>query len=752
VIANSRHLFISGAQAMTPNPHTALQVWGGLECTYNRVGNQFFDQATRSGYERRPDDTARIAGLGIKALRFPILWEKIAPRGPADHAVDANWAFPVSRLPALRAAGVDIIAGLVHHGSGPSHTSLTDPAFAEKLADYAGAVAARYPWIESWTPVNEPLTTARLSGLYGVWYPHGRSDAVFVRCLLNQCRAIVLSMAAIRAVIPHARLVQTDDLGKTWGTTQMGRAVTFYNRRRWLAWDLLCGKVDHEHPLWRYLTRSGASAEQLQWFLDHPCPPDVIGVNYYITSERWLDHRPERFPGHSAGKIGTRVCVDIEAARAMPAPIRGVGPLLIEAWRRYGLPLAITEAHIDAGREDQLRWFGEMWQAALTAREAGADVRAVTAWSLFGAFDWNSLVTRSDGYYESGAFDIRSGSPRPTALAGMLRQLAGGATPTHPALHGAGWWRRNGRLTGLAGAAGLAGLDNDAVDDSAGPAGPLLLISGASGTLGRAFARICRQRNLRYLLLTRADMDIANADSVERALARYQPWALINASGYVRVDQAEHDAESCFRANTVGPAVLAAACARHGVHLTTFSSDMVFDGRRDIAYMEHDDVSPINVYGRSKADAENAVLGRLPGALVVRTSSFFGPWDPYNFVAQALQALEQGRPFSAPRDIVMSPTYVPDLVNRCLDLIIDAEAGLWHLTNGDSVSWIELARRAASSAALDPAALVANHSSECSHIAARPLNSTLHSSRGMMLPPLQHAIERFVIHRASQPG
>jgi dTDP-4-dehydrorhamnose reductase len=63
---------------------------------------------------------------------------------------------------------------------------------------------------------------------------------------------------------------------------------------------------------------------------------------------------------------------------------------LHEAWDRYQLPLAVTEAHIDANREDQLRWLLEIWQAAQQARRDGVDVRAVTAWSLLGAFDWNN--------------------------------------------------------------------------------------------------------------------------------------------------------------------------------------------------------------------------------------------------------------------------------------------------------------------------------------------------------------------------
>src|SRR5215218_9741125 len=101
--------------------------------------------------------------------------------------------------------GVRPIAGLVHYVSAPRHTCLSDPAFPEKLASYARAVAERYPWVEDYTPVNEPLTTARFSGLYGHWYPHGRDGRTFARALLNQLRGVVLAMRAVREVSPAAR-------------------------------------------------------------------------------------------------------------------------------------------------------------------------------------------------------------------------------------------------------------------------------------------------------------------------------------------------------------------------------------------------------------------------------------------------------------------------------------------------------------------------------------------------------------------
>src|SRR5205814_1153483 len=146
----------------------------------------------------------------------------------------AYWARADERMGRLRRLGVRPIVGLIHHGSGPGHTSLLDPGFPGGLAAFAARVAGRYPWADAYTPVNEPLTTARFSALYGHWYPHARDNRTFATAILTQCRAIVLAMDAIRCVQPQARLIQTDDLGKTYSTPKLRYQANFENQRRWL--------------------------------------------------------------------------------------------------------------------------------------------------------------------------------------------------------------------------------------------------------------------------------------------------------------------------------------------------------------------------------------------------------------------------------------------------------------------------------------------------------------------------------------
>jgi dTDP-4-dehydrorhamnose reductase len=424
----------------------SLQLWGGVECTVNRVGDRFFSQLERNGHWDRADDLDRFASLGLRTLRFPLLWEILAP----DSVDEIDWTWPDDRLGRARALGIRPIAGLLHHGSGPVYTNLLDPHFPEQFARYAGRIARRYPWIDAYTPINEPLTTARFSGLYGHWYPHGRSDSSFARALLNQCRGTVLAMRAIRNVNPQAQLIQTDDLAKTFSSPSLSYQAAFENERRWIAWDLVSGIVDRAHPLWSYFKWAGVSDFELETFLREPCPPDVMGANYYVTSERFLDDNFAAHPAECRGGNGRDVYADIAAVRSELSEIAGPKNLLMELWERYETPIAITEAHLGCTPDEQLRWFMGIWNAGNEARSAGADIRAVTIWSLLGSFDWNSLVTRDDGHYEPGVFDVYDGEPRETLLGKMVREITARGRFDHPYLATPGWWERQKRLEQVA--------------------------------------------------------------------------------------------------------------------------------------------------------------------------------------------------------------------------------------------------------------------------------------------------------------
>lgn len=612
-----------------PSPsHPPLELWGGHECTVNRIRDQWYDQTLRGGHEHRIDDLELFASLGIRSLRYPALWERMDP----DGAGRCEFAWTDERLAELRRLGIHPILTLCHHGSGPRSTSLLDDGFAPGLARHAAAVARRYPWVRDWTPVNEPLTTARFSALYGYWYPHTTDERLFWIALCNEIDATRLAMREIRKVNPQARLVQTDDLGYCHATPPLQCEADFQNERRWMGWDLLCGRVVPGHALWERICALGLRS-RLEAIADDPCPPDIIGINHYLSSERLLDHRIELHPHRAVADRELGQCagvpyVDVDAIRNWRPGVVGLPGLLQQAWERYGLPVAITECHNGATREEQVRWFVEVWRAAQQLRAGGMDLRAVTAWSLLGSYDWNRMVTRFAGHYEPGVFDVRGGTPRPTLMAPVLRALARGEDPPAPVLQVPGWWRRETRFLDAAPA------EPQFDRTGRGEAGVLLVV-GDDGPLTHLAVRACEARGLPYALCG-GDLGLELQDR--------QPWAVLDARDREGLAGPRRRAASPHGARTS----VARTCAEAGVPCAILTS----------------------AFGPGLA-AEGL---SLRGVLVARTGPVFVPWDAAAEPVRWLERLEAGEP-TAVESGVWHGVYGPDLLDGVLDLLLDGVEG-----------------------------------------------------------------------------
>lgn len=707
-----------------------VEIWGGVECTVARIGNSVYDQLITSGHENRQDDLILFSDLGIKTIRYPLIWEKF------ESDPDQFYALHDMRLNQVRKLQIEPVAGLLHHGSGPEFTSLYDEQFPELFASYALKMARRYPWIKYFTPINEPLTTARFSGLYGIWYPHRSDDYSFARIFLNEMKATVLSMQAIKSVNPGAKLIQTEDLCRIHSTPVLKYQADFENHRRWLTYDILLGRVNQEHPLWNFFISSGIDQEDLEFFIVNKTEPYICGFNYYITSERFLDHRISDYPRSYHGGNGLHSYVDIEAVRAGLPENFNSGDLLTEAWDRYRLPLALTEVHMACTREEQLRWFDEIYHTAIRLKEEGIDFRAITAWSMLGSFDWDSLLRKKNNHYETGVYDIRSGQPRPTALADMIKTLNRGKVYQSTLLHIPGWWRRSSnfssRITETSSATGTAQHR------------PVLII-GANGSLGSAFIRVCEKRGIPYQTLERSQLDITSRESVRTVLTHINPWAVINAAGFSKIEEAEKNSRTCYRDNTLGPAILAEICKSENSRLVTFSTDQVFNGKKGKPYIESDHTAPLNIFGQSKKMAEERVLAINPESLIIRSSYFFNPWHRRDALAEILQAIAaSGLPHYLSSDIIISPAYIPDLINTTLDLLIDGESGIWHLSSQEETTPFEFTKHALHMAGLDDKSVISVPSANLQYTAERPRYSVLKSTQGISLPSLQSALHCYL--------
>jgi dTDP-4-dehydrorhamnose reductase len=409
-----------------------IEIWASPEPTVARIDRlRSRDQLRETGHESRDGDVDLIAGLGVRATRYPVLWEKVAPHDPESR--DYGWA--ERRLRALADRGVEPIVTLLHHGSGPAYTSLVDPAFPALFAEYAAATARRFPWVKRWTPINEPLTTARFSTLYAAWYPNRFfDDAAFGRAIVNEALAIAYASERIRDVVPDARFLLTEDLQSFTAADEGVEAYVAHKRERmYLSCELLQGRIVEGHPMHDYLVaRSGIEPAELARLARRPQPPDVMGWNYYPNSERWIESDGDG--GHRNHGV-----VDLAPERL------SMLPLLQRAHERLGIPFALSEVHVLGNERERARWMLHRFDDALAARDAGVPVVAFGAWAAFGMVDWVSLLRRNEAVCEDGVFTCAGprGIPQRTLVADVVTELAAGRVPLAPPE--LAWWERDRR-------------------------------------------------------------------------------------------------------------------------------------------------------------------------------------------------------------------------------------------------------------------------------------------------------------------
>lgn len=215
-------------------------------------------------------------------------------------------------------------------------------------------------------------------------------------------------------------------------------------------------------------------------------------------------------------------------------------------------------------------------------------------------------------------------------------------------------------------------------------------MTGGNGQLGGELTAVASASGHAVVATTRSDCDITDPAAVERVLDESEAEVLVNCAGWTRVDDAETDREAAFRANALGPRVLAAACRPRDVLLVQLSSDYVFDGTATTPIDEGQQPHPRSVYGASKLAGEAAVRDLAPRHQVVRTSWLYGRRGP-NFVLAILSAAGRDEPLRVVADQVGAPTWTGHLAPALLRLIARDVTGTFHLTNSGATSWYGLA-------------------------------------------------------------
>lgn len=212
-----------------------------------------------------------------------------------------------------------------------------------------------------------------------------------------------------------------------------------------------------------------------------------------------------------------------------------------------------------------------------------------------------------------------------------------------------------------------------------------ILITGGHGFLGS---------QIDYgIKLGRNDMDILNTQSIEKAFKRLNPEIVFHCAVNINMQDCEDNPQKAFKINVDGTRNIAEACQRIGAYLIFMSSNSVFSGDKLSPYLEVDQPDPVNIYGKTKYEAEKVVSGILPNALIIRTSWLFGKGNrsETKFTEICFNKLKVNGEIQAVFDRYGSPTFVPDMLNALYNLVNQKKSGVFHIANSGIATYYDMA-------------------------------------------------------------
>lgn len=364
-------------------------VWGaGIECSFlPHLNVDQFDWTQHNRFWR--DDFRRAKEeLGVSHLRYALPWHKIeAQRGAFD------WSMADERIEELGRLGLEPMLDIVHFGT-PLwlKQAVGDPEFPEALEEFAQAIVERYrSSVKIWCPFNEPLVSALFSGDFGFWPPHARKWRGYMPVLSRVIQGVSRGIRAIRRAMPEATVLLCDHAEAYRSRDKnLATEVARRNLRRFVAIDLLLGRVDEHHPLHSWLTSYGISELDLTWFRQNAQSPDVLGLDYYSHNDCQLDQTPH----------GVR-----QRRAENPTGLYNVASAY---WTRYGIPLMLTETSIEGQAINREIWLETVTDHARRLREEGVPMLGMIWWPMIDQVDWDGALTHRIGkVHEVGLFHLK---------------------------------------------------------------------------------------------------------------------------------------------------------------------------------------------------------------------------------------------------------------------------------------------------------------------------------------------------------
>tara|TARA_Y100001958_G_C21202219_1_gene528721 strand:+ start:49 stop:948 length:900 start_codon:yes stop_codon:yes gene_type:complete len=228
-----------------------------------------------------------------------------------------------------------------------------------------------------------------------------------------------------------------------------------------------------------------------------------------------------------------------------------------------------------------------------------------------------------------------------------------------------------------------------------------ILVTGSSGQLGKELSFIIKKheesnKEKKFLFLNKNQLDISNYKNTHEFIKDNDINLVVNCAAYTNVELAESNIEECFNVNYEGVKNLVNALERNQGSLIHISTDYVFNGKGNIPYSENNSVSPINMYGKSKADGENAIITSSIPFVIIRTSWLYSRFGQ-NFMKLVINKLDSGEELNIIGDQVGSPTNAHDLASYILKVINKMDESnvlireLIHFSNSGQISWFDFA-------------------------------------------------------------
>ena len=284
-----------------------------------------------------------------------------------------------------------------------------------------------------------------------------------------------------------------------------------------------------------------------------------------------------------------------------------------------------------------------------------------------------------------------------------------------------------------------------------------VLLIGANGQLGSDLFKVFQAAGDTVVPVTHAQVDVCSEERVAEIMAEAKPDVVVSTAAYHRVEECETKPALAFQVNGTGAMNLAIACQRSGAVLANFSTDYVFDGKKNAAYEETDLPSPLSVYGASKVLGEHLIAAYTDRYFVIRTCGLYGVAGSSgkggNFVETMLKKGMAGDAIRVVDDQVLTPTYTSDLAEATRKLILTGHYGLYHVSSEGQCSWYEFTRYIFERAGLD-AKLSPVNSSEFASSVKRPANSVLSKAKlrglGLSIPSWKDALPRYLQERSKK--